>query len=205
VMFGWLREERDESACRRAGWAGVMSLPRWLHLSAQGDLLMEPVPELKYLRTRMPTTFSGDLTDTLVDLAKDTPVIHAELSTLLPIEQEGKVTFTLAETPCSTERTLIACDFTNQILSVDTRFSSLDPMNKGNLKEAPLPIRPGELLELRIFIDGSVLEIFAGHQVVISSRFYPKRASRLHLFAHAENAVITLEYLHLWELGDCFI
>jgi len=180
-----------------------LSLPRWLHLSAQGDLLVEPLPELEKLRKRLVTTFSGNLTNNWVDLSGSTPACHVELSMLLPNDQSGKLIFTLSETPLNTERTLITCDFKNRTLSVDTRSSSLDPLNKGDFKEAPLPVQPGEPLELRIFVDGSVFEVFAGRRVVISSRFYPRRPKRLHLFAHAENTVIPVEFLHLWEMGPC--
>jgi beta-fructofuranosidase len=51
IMFGWLVEERNETATRKAGWAGVMSLPRWLRLSPERTLLVDPVPELNYYET----------------------------------------------------------------------------------------------------------------------------------------------------------
>ena len=52
IMFGWLREGRDEAAQRAAGWAGVMSLPRHLLPRSDGRLGMQPVPELRALRGR---------------------------------------------------------------------------------------------------------------------------------------------------------
>lgn len=60
IAFNWVIEDRPawvgvmplDSPTRRAGWAGVMSLPRVLHLSDDNSVLMEPAPELKSLRGR---------------------------------------------------------------------------------------------------------------------------------------------------------
>src|SRR4029078_8088561 len=52
IMFGWLREGRDEASQRASGWAGVMSLPRLLLPRSDGHLGMQPVPELRALRAQ---------------------------------------------------------------------------------------------------------------------------------------------------------
>ena len=50
ILWGWIREARNDAAQRRAGWAGVMSFPRVLSLGPEGTLQMDPLPELKMLR-----------------------------------------------------------------------------------------------------------------------------------------------------------
>src|SRR5207253_2567244 len=44
LMWGWLREERDDGEQLVAGWSGVMSLPRILSIRADGMLNMQPAP-----------------------------------------------------------------------------------------------------------------------------------------------------------------
>jgi beta-fructofuranosidase len=203
VMFGWLLEERDEAANRQAGWAGVLSLPRLLRLSPQGTLLVDPVPEVERLRKRLLTTFSGGLNETVVALSGETPVSHIELLAQLQPAHEGQLVISLAESPRAAEQTLITCDFEKGVLSVDTRVSSLNPLAHGDLKEAPLDNLQGEPLELRLFLDGSVLEVYANHTVVISSRLYPTNMKGLRLFICAKNNHFKVEKLQIWELGSC--
>ena len=46
ILFGRLHEGRYSYVQRASNWAGIFALPMVLSLSADGDLLMEPVPEL---------------------------------------------------------------------------------------------------------------------------------------------------------------
>ena len=50
ILFGRLHEGRYSYVQRASGWAGMFALPMVLSLSDDGDLLMEPVPELEALR-----------------------------------------------------------------------------------------------------------------------------------------------------------
>jgi beta-fructofuranosidase len=44
-----------------------------------------------------------------------------------------------------------------------------------NLHTAPLALGPDESLRLQVFLDRSVLEVFANQRVSITSRLYPGR------------------------------
>jgi beta-fructofuranosidase len=200
VMFGWLLEERTEEANRRAGWAGVMSLPRLLRLSPEKELLADPVPEVESLRGELLGSFSGEITGKAVDLGGGKPAPYSELQAKVSTDQGGKATFILAGTPESNEKTLIAYDFMAGVLSVDTRSSSLDPLSRGEVKEAPLALKPGESLDLRMFIDGSVLEVYANHRVVISSRMYPQNVLSQHVFYAGDDKGIQINECSLWTM-----
>jgi beta-fructofuranosidase len=201
VVFGWLSEERSEEAACQAGWAGVMSLPRLFTLSAQKELLVDPLPELESLRQGLLNSFTGPLTASPFDLDAGNSVRNAEMEAEIIAADGGKAALVLAEKPDSAERTLITLDFDAGLLSLDTRASSRSPLCPGSLKEAPLAVKPGEPLEIRLFIDGSVLELYVGHRVVISSRFYPARMDSLHLCVRGEGAEVLLKGMKLWRMG----
>jgi beta-fructofuranosidase len=200
VMFGWLLEERAEEANRRAGWAGVMSLPRLLSLSGEKELMVDPVPEVESLRGELLSSFSGEMTGNAVDLGGGKPAPYSELQAKVSADQGGKMVFTLAATPDSKEKTLVTFDFGTEVLSVDTRSSSLDPLSRGEVKEAPLSLKPGETLDLRLFIDGSVLEVYANHRVVISSRQYSANVRGQHLFCAGDGRGIKIMESNLWTM-----
>lgn len=50
LLWGWLREKRDQKEVLSAGWAGVMSLPRVLTLGDDKTLGIEPPAEIRTLR-----------------------------------------------------------------------------------------------------------------------------------------------------------
>lgn len=50
IMIGWLRERRGDEEQVRAGWSGAMTLPRDLHVTADGELITPPADEVKALR-----------------------------------------------------------------------------------------------------------------------------------------------------------
>lgn len=201
VMFGWLVEERDEAANRKAGWAGVMSLPRLLTLSPQKELQVDPLPEIETLRQKLVNSYEGKITSIPLEIGAGKQILNAEIISEMISTAGGKAIFLLAETFDAGEKTIIAYDFNRSLLSVDTRDTNCDSSYHGELKEAPLILRAGEMLELRIFVDGSVLEVYANHRMVISSRFYPERANRLRLFVRSDGAIIQVKSLKLWSMG----
>jgi beta-fructofuranosidase len=203
VIFGWLMEERPEAEYRRAGWAGALSLPRWLHLDAQHNLLVEPLPELDSLHQRQIISFSGALSGAYQNLSGGHPVVNIDLQAVIRAEERGQARLLLAETPQAAEQTVIAYDFSAGTLSVDTRASSANPGCPGELKEAPLPLKPGEALNLRVFADGSVLEVYANQRVVISSRYYPSQIARNALFIAASDPAVSVQSLRVWQMGNC--
>ncbi|HEY3988814.1 MAG TPA: glycoside hydrolase family 32 protein [Acidobacteriaceae bacterium] len=51
ILWGWITDTRPQAEYAAAGWSGMMSLPRRLSIEANGDLVMDPVPEIASLQT----------------------------------------------------------------------------------------------------------------------------------------------------------
>jgi beta-fructofuranosidase len=64
----------------------------------------------------------------------------------------------------------------------------------------PLAPNAHGILELRVFLDHSVLEGFAGNTLAITSRVYPMREDSLGLTLEVEHGNVTLQVLDLWSL-----
>jgi len=202
VMFGWVAEERSDAALKKVGWAGAISLPRVLSLGEQGELYIEPTPELAALRGQHVAATGVWLGETPTCLAPELGILHLELRVQLEAPQNGRVTFLFACSPQAEEQTVLYYDVAKGILAVDTTRASLNPNARGSLKECPLPRQPGEKLQLHIFIDGSILEVFANRTMVLTTRMYPTRTAGMHLFAFAEGRVY-LENLDGWQMKGC--
>ena len=77
--------------------------------------------------------------------------------------------------PDGQEETAIFYDATEAKLKVDTRKSGPEDTPK-TVEAAPFELKNGESLKLRIFVDKSVVEVFANSRQAVMRRIYPSRA-----------------------------
>ncbi|HEU5104147.1 MAG TPA: glycoside hydrolase family 32 protein [Roseiflexaceae bacterium] len=198
IMFGWLREERDEQAQREAGWSGVMSLPRVLALREDGVLTMRPATELERLRGRH--LYAGELD--LAEAASRPSGVRGdalEIVAEVDLGQADEISVVLRRSPDGAEQTCVRYRRADSCLILDTTRASLSPAAHGAVHSGPLELTSGEPLRLRIFLDGSVVEVFANDRVCISGRIYPTRTDSLGIDLVAEGAA-RLRALDIWEL-----
>jgi sucrose-6-phosphate hydrolase SacC (GH32 family) len=86
-------------------------------------------------------------------------------------------------------------------LSIERGKSSLsDKPHKSNLI-GRIEIRKGQKLKLHIYVDHSVIEVFANGQACISTRIYPTREDSVNVSVFAlYEAAVTLNQLDVWEM-----
>ncbi|NTU82010.1 MAG: glycoside hydrolase family 32 protein [Chloroflexales bacterium] len=200
IVFGWLQEGCSGAAQLTRGWSGALSLPRELRLHADGTVLTAPLPELAALRREhrrvaARTLPPGRLTP-LDELRGDALEIIAELRP----GPQGVVGLAVRRAPDGSEETRIRYDPRQQQLSLDRTHSSLDHETDRTTHVAPLTLRDGEPLRLHLFLDRSVIEVFANEQVAITSRIYPSRADSTAVTAFAEHAPAALLALDAWTM-----
>ena len=193
LLWGWLREGRSEESHVAAGWAGCHSIPRELTLR-NGQLHMAPVPELNRLRG------SGTVISD-IRLTGDDHILEIHglaLDMEVEFNAEGTVGLAVACAPDGSEQTRISYNPDNQLLSVNRERSSLGQEHETFADEAPHELASGnESLQLRILLDGSVLEIIANGRTSICSRIYPSRADSQGLRLFGTGQVKTLS---VWQM-----
>jgi beta-fructofuranosidase len=200
ILWGWIREGRSDAAQRAAGWAGVMSLPRVLALGHDGTLAMAPAPEVEALRGKhhrfeslpiLPGSFS-----LLKGVRGDSLEIQAEFE---PGASEA-VGLTVRSTPDGKEQTSVAYSRTSGLLVVERERSSLGPDVDRGSQGGPLTLGEDETLKLHVFLDASVVEIFANQRACLTSRIYPSWPDSLRLGTFARGAKARLKALDVWEM-----
>jgi beta-fructofuranosidase len=199
LIWGWLWEGRDESAQLVAGWAGVMSLPRVLALLPDGMVGFAPAPELESLRERHRGWRDLQLTpaaaNVLAEVQSDTLEISAEFAL------NDATAFGL-DVRCSAdraERTRIVYDRMRQHLEIDRRQSSANPADQRDSYGGTLTLEDGEPLILRVFVDRSVVEVFANGRLCLTSRVYPSETSLgVALFAHGGS--VDVPAIDVWNI-----
>ena len=201
VMFGWLMEGRDAAAQRAAGWAGVMSLPRVLQLGADGSLRVEPAPELNALRGRHHRVESTTVSPT-TPMPVGVQGTALEIAAEFPPSRDGQVGLMVRCAPDGSEQTLIAFDPASGWLSIDRQDSSKDSTVDREPHGTQLTLAAGENLTLRVFLDRSVIEVYANARATLTSRIYPSRDDSLGVELFAREAPARLKQLDVWEMAS---
>ena len=158
LLFGWVTEGREEQWWRAAGWAGAISLPRraW----TDGDrLATEPHPDLDSLRVGAARPADG-------------AVITAQAEIDVPA-----TTGTLRLRFGADEHFDVRLDEVAGTVEIDRDAASADPRAHGGREFAadafdPTSTRPG----VRVFVDGSVIEVFTSAGRSLTTRVYPVSA-----------------------------
>ena len=202
IMLAGILENRDESAQRSAGWGGVLSLPRLLSVRSDGELGMEPVPELAALRgaRRQYRALILDTTTPILleDIRGDSLEIIAEIDP----GDASEIGLRIRSSPDRGEETLVSYNPTEKRLQVDREHSSLAPNVQQHAHGGSFDLRRGESLKLHLFLDRSVVEIFANGRTCLTSRIYPTRDDSLGVGAFAKNGSATVTAMDIWELGS---
>jgi beta-fructofuranosidase len=200
ILWGWIREGRSAAAQRAAGWAGVMSLPRVLTLGRGGELALAPAPELQALRGKHQrfesVTLPPDSAPLLKNVRGDSLEIHAEIE---PGASEA-VGVTVRSSPDGKEQTSIVYHCPSGRLLVEREHSSLSPDVDRASQGGPFTLGEIETLKLRVFLDASVIEIFANDRACLTSRIYPSRPDSLGLGTFARGGKAHLRTLDVWEI-----
>lgn len=198
LIWGWLREARPTQAQRAAGWSGVMSLPRSISITDDGALCMRPVDELASLREGHARHAGVTLED---DAAKPLAEgVNMEIIAVVAPGNAQRAGFYVFESPDGAERTCVYYDRGAQALVIDRERASLDAETVRDVCAAPLSLAEGEPLTLRIFLDASVIEVFANDRVSMSSRVYPTLASSRGVRPFATGGAARVETLDVWRM-----
>ncbi|MGI9234568.1 MAG: glycoside hydrolase family 32 protein [Woeseiaceae bacterium] len=224
IMWAWVldRNERlhvtDFTEPPPHGWSGVMTVPRELGLQDDGTLLIRPVKELERLRLRERQLENIVVSDEKAVRLDDVEGNAIELRLTINPGDAESLGLKVCASPDGAEQTLIEFDPLKGELNVDFEKSTLDETiehsyyamylrkdggkNPVQTKQvAPLELRSGENLDLRIFIDRSVLEVFANDRQCVTQRIYPTRDDSNGVQLFSKGGSMTVESLHAWDMA----
>jgi beta-fructofuranosidase len=199
ILWGWIQERRTVAAQKAAGWSGAISLPRILSPRSDGTLSIEPVPEIEMLRGPAHEITAQDITP---DSAPLQGVRGDSLEIVAEIEpgSSAECGLVVRESPDARERTLITYRRAANALAFDSRHSSLNPDATRAVAEGPLHLAARENFRLRVFLDGSIMEVYANGRACLTGRAYPSRADSLAVRLFARGGKARLVSMKVWEM-----
>lgn len=196
IMWSWLTDNPSGEEAR--GWSGVYGLPRCLWLGEDGTLRMRPVRELEMLRCDEKTwndiaLADGD-TKTLNNVVGDS----CELEVTVESATAPYFGMKVRASSDGEEETLLYYDAQARKLCFDSSQSGVD--GRQTLEQAPLELEEGESLKLRVFVDKSVVEIYANDRQAICRRVYPGRGDSLGVVLFARGGEAKVSSVKAWEM-----
>ena len=91
------------------------------------------------------------------------------------------------------------------LLTLETSYSSTLPDALSRAPETgPIILEDGETLQLRIFIDRSIVEIFANDRLCIAARVYPGRDDSVGVSLRAQGSDAVLKSLDAWQMSNIY-
>ena len=220
IYFDWIREFRGPDSEMASGWSGVMTLPRVLSLAENGTLRIEPAPEIEMLRMNHRSHRNIRLTADSEVVVNDVQGDCLELAVEIRPDGGRELGVKVRCSPDGAEHTDIVYDAPSRKLKVDVSRSSLDDGTRFTpfrgsqpaerlpeeartvqAQEAPFDLAQGETLNLRLFLDRSVLEVFANGRQCITQRMYPRPES-LGVVLFSRGGGANVESLQAWDLAS---
>lgn len=207
---------------RRLFWAWAigsptsLTLPRVLSMDEDGRLNIEPAEEIDSLRRNHKkvediTVAPGADAD-LGEIRGD----RLELRVRITQQRAMQYGIKVRSSPDGCEETAIEVDSRHSVLRIDVSNTSLDkgtlptsfvaPRGPGpnpvvTCQEAPFELGPDEPLELRIYLDGSMLEVFGNGRQCLTQRIFPTRDDSTGVRLYSVGSATKVDSVEAWEMG----
>jgi beta-fructofuranosidase len=188
LQLGWANEDVKQSIVSEQGWAGCLALPRELYEISRsiskpprGDedmwnidensgrmttLGIRPAPQVSALQDHLrPSSLEWFSTIQSVNFNIE--------ATFRYLAGEEKFIFNVRQSLKSTEVTKIIFDIQAGLITVDRSHSSFENLGATSPDSGAFRLLPKEDLQIQIFVDNSILEIYANDRFALTSRIYP--------------------------------
>ena len=206
------------------GWDQIMSLPRCLTLTGRDELAIEPVGGIESLRHGHQPVAAQTLPanqelvldgvqGNAIEIVAEIDPGNAQMVELNVLRSPGREEFT--RIAFFRGRGYVDWDRSDgwarhvesrdSLVSVDTSYASELPDVESRAPEtAPVYLEPDEALKLHVFIDKSVVEVFANARQCLAVRAYPGRPDSTGVSLRAQGADATLRSLDVWQMRTIY-
>ena len=203
---------------RTGGWDQIMSLPRRLSLTDEGELRQQPIAAVTTCRRRRlggtAQTLPANEEVVMAGLTGNALEIQADVAP----DRESMLELNVLRSPHKEETTRIAFfrdrgyrDNVHRkhpiesVVTLDTSRSSTAPDVRSRPPEtAHLRLAPDEPLQLRVFVDKSIVEVFVNDKQCVAARVYPDRADSTGISFRSQGVASELTRMDVWEMGSIY-
>ena len=209
------------------GWEGTMSLPRQISLNRDylanhtaknprsmrnffSPLRIEPPAALDKLRFSPVKVGAMDIAANSETVISEVKGKSIEIEAVIDPKNAREVGLRILRSPDGREQTTIRFymqgwerNINARALSIDVSESSLSPEVQARTPETGLLyLEKGEPLRLRVFVDRSIIEVFANDRQCLTIRAYPTRKDSSQVSVLARGSEAKLVSLRAWQMSS---
>ena len=200
------------------GWNQIMTLPRRLTLLSKDEVGIEPAGDIESLRyahqhvgaRTLPANeevvlegITGNAMELVLEIdPKSAPMVELNVLRSPQKEEFTRIAF-------FRERGMRNPDIRDRVrdslLTIDSSYSSIAP---DVLSRAPetgaVSIAQDETLKLRVFVDKSVVEVFANGKQCVAMRVYPDKEESVGVSLRSQGQTCELKSLDAWQMKNIY-
>ncbi|MBN2377547.1 MAG: GH32 C-terminal domain-containing protein [Sedimentisphaerales bacterium] len=199
IMWAWVFDKPGFGTRKISGWSGTMSLPRVLSLGEDDRLRMDVPKEIENLRynpkVKKNITIKADTEHRVTGIVGNSIELAIEMTT----ESAQQFGVKVCCSPDGSEETLVYYDSPDKKLKIDTTKSSLKEGPR-SIEAGPFELKEREPLKLRVFVDKSVVEVFANGRQAVMRRIYPTQADSVNMVLFSKGGQVKVESLQAWDI-----
>ena len=208
ILWGWIPESRPAVDYGPSGWAGLMSLPRVLTVGPDGRLRIGMAAAVEKLRKQEQKLRLTPVKSGSKEMLADQHLKDACGELLCSVKPSSEpFTLDLVDTVKKSTATVGTEDSAPANLQVPVSYLSVR-YSHANPKELvvdqqrlPIQLAAGEPLELHLYIDGSVIELFANNQATHTKRFYYPGTTAPEIAISITGNQADITRLSMWQLN----
>lgn len=185
----------------KQGWTHLYSMPRTWNL-VDGYIYQQPHPALKKLRSNK-TTISQQNVESGNNLLVSAGKHQLEIIAKVIPEDCEKFGFIIGKNQENGEETKIYFDLEKDEMVVDLTKSSKNELVEKKIEKGQYKVNSGEEIEIRLFIDGSVIEGFINGKDAFTTRIFPKYKNSNEVEIFTEGGNLFVKELRVWDLKGC--
>lgn len=199
IMWAWLMDVVHWGQGWERGWTGTMSLPRVLSISDEGTMLIDVPEEIEALRYRPFSRNNLNIYPDKEQLIENIGSNSIELSIEMESEGASEYGVKVCTSADGNEQTIISYEPSRKIIKIDASQSGpvIEPKN---VEEGPFSLNKNEALNLRVFIDKSIVEVFANRRQAIMRFVYPSSNS-LGISLFSKGSSTTVRSFKCWHIS----
>jgi beta-fructofuranosidase len=200
------------------GWNQIMTLPRRLTLLSKDELGIEPTGDIESLRYNhqqvgartLPANqevvldgIEGNAMELNVEIAPtDAPMVELNVLRSPNKEEVTRIAFFKNR---GFRRRATGQEGQESLLTIDSSYSSVSPDVRSRAPETgPVFVAPDEPLKLRVFIDKSVVEVFANGRQCVAMRVYPGREDSIGVSLRSQGQDSKLSAFNAWQMRNIY-
>lgn len=201
TYIGIIPEDRNVEDQIAAGWRQTFSIPRVLRLLEDGETLGHyPHPNLCRARSNEVLVENRTIESGTDNNLAEYRGIQSELYFQFNTASTDNFSIQVYKNDAGSEQTSIVIDKENSRVGINRVFSS--PYNTAEIVQyGDYTFRPDDTLNLTIFLDHSICEVFVDNLVVLSARVYPSEGSD-NIDVIVEEGSVELITFKGWDIGD---